>query len=229
MKIFQPIITGSLTVSGSAYFPTLVTSSTTVSNVVMYGANGRLFITASSAIGSGGGGGTPGGSNGQIQYNNSSTFGGVNKLTYDGTNLTGTGSFTGSFTGNFNGSITTAQTASYSTNFTVATTLVVDETITDFAKVASTIVGSNNLFQQATGSYTSAHCKYTVYKAANSRAGEFVVSWNGATTTYYDNATVDIGTTSDIVLSSAIVTSQIQINATAASSGWTVKMLTTFI
>jgi hypothetical protein len=42
--------TSSLTVSGSISFLNLVTSSATVSNVVMYGAGGKLFVTASSAI-----------------------------------------------------------------------------------------------------------------------------------------------------------------------------------
>jgi hypothetical protein len=51
----QVQITGSLNTSGSVFFRTLVTSSTAVSNVVMYGTNGQLFITASSAIGGGGG------------------------------------------------------------------------------------------------------------------------------------------------------------------------------
>lgn len=188
----------------------------------MYGTSGQLFITASSAIG-GGGGGTPVGNDGEIQYKNGSSFGGVDKLKFDGTNLVGTGSFTGSFTGQFNGSVTTAATASY------AVTFAIDETLTDFAKVASTIVGSDNLFQQATGSWTSAHGRYTVYKAGNSRAGEFVTSWNGTTVSYYDNATVDIGTTTDITFQSAIVTSQLQINAVAASSGWTVKMIVTYL
>lgn len=55
MKIFQPIVTGSLSTSGSVFFPSLVTSSTAVSNVVMFGTSGQLFITASSAIGGGGG------------------------------------------------------------------------------------------------------------------------------------------------------------------------------
>ena len=230
MKIFQPIVTGSFTVSGSVFLPSLVTSSTAVTNVVMYGANGQLFTTASSAIGGGGGGGgTPGGNNTEIQYNNAGSFGGVNKLTFDGTNLVGTGSFTGSFTGQFNGSITTAATASYATNFTIAQTLILDETLTDFAKVTSTIVGSNNLFQQATSSYTSAYGKYTTHKGANSRAGEFVTSWNGTTTSYYDNSTVDIGDTTDITFQSLIVTGQVQINAVAASSGWTVKMLVTYL
>ena len=228
MDIFEPTITGSLTASGSVFFSSLVTSSPAVSNVVMYGTNGQLFVTASSAIG-GGGSGTPGGSNTQIQYNNNGSFGGVDKLTFNGTNLVGTGSFTGSFTGQFNGSITTAATASHAVNFTIEQKLTLDETLIDFAKVNSTIVGSNNLFQQATGSHTSAHGRYTLYKGANARAGEFVTVWNGSTVTYYDNATTDIGNTSDIVLSSAIVTSQVQINAVAASSGWTIKMLTTYL
>jgi hypothetical protein len=230
MKIFQPTVSGSLTSSGSVFFPSLVTSSTAVSNVVMFGTNGQLFVTASTAIGGGGGGGgTPGGSNTQIQYNNAGSFGGVDKLTFDGTNLAGTGSFTGSFTGQFNGSITTALTASHAVNFTIEQKLTLDETLTDFAKVNSTIVGSDNLFQQATGSYTSAHGKYTLYKGANARAGEFVTVWNGTTTTYFDNATTDIGNTSDITFQSSIITSQIQINAVALSSGWTVKMLVTYL
>lgn len=229
MKIFQPIITGSFSVSGSVFFPTLVTSSTVVSNVVMFGTNGQLFTTASSAIGGGGGSTNPGGSNGQIQYNNSNTFGGVNKLTFDGTNLSGTGSFTGSFTGQFNGSITTAATASYATNFTIEQTLTLDETLTDFAKISNSIVGSPNLFTQATGSYTSAHGKYTLYNGANARAGEFVTVWNGTTTTYFDNATTDIGNTSNVTFQSSIVTNQIQINAVTATSGWYIKMLVTYL
>jgi hypothetical protein len=228
MKIFQPIVTGSFAVSGSVFFPSLVTSSTTVSNVVMFGANGELFTTASTAIG-GGGSGTPGGLNTQIQYNDGGSFGGVDKLTFDGTNLVGTGSFTGSFTGQFNGSITTALTASHAVNFTIEQKLTLDETLTDFAKIISTIVGPDNLFQQATGSYTSAHGKYTLYKGANARAGEFVTVWNGTSTTYFDNATTDIGNTSDITFQSLIVTSQIQITAIAATSGWTVKMLVTYL
>lgn len=225
------IVTGSLSTSGSVFFPSLVTSSTPVSNVVMFGTSGQLFVTASSAIGGGGGGGTtnPGGSSGQIQYNNSNAFGGVDKLTYDGTNLVGTGSFTGSFTGQFNGSITTAATASHAVNFTIEQKLTLDESLIDFAKVNSTAPTPNTLFDQATGSYTSAHGKYALYKDTNARAGEFVTVWNGTNTTYFDNATTDIGNTSDITFQSAIVSSQIRINATALSSGWTVKMLVTYL
>jgi hypothetical protein len=206
MKIFQPIVTGSLIVSGSVTAIDFTGS--------LYGSS-SYALTASYAMNGGGGGGTT------------------------------TGSFTGSFTGSLNGtasyaltaslllgSVTSASyaaTASTSTNFTVGSTLIIDQTLIDFASVNSTIVGSNNLFTQATGSYRSAFGKYTLYNGSNARAGEFYTVWNGTTVTYTDISTTDIGATSDIVFSSAIITGNIQINAVAGTSGWTIKMLTTFI
>jgi hypothetical protein len=122
-----------------------------------------------------------------------------------------------------------SSTSSYATNFVVEGTLVINETLTDSATINSSIVGSNNLFTQATGSYTSAFGKYTISNGSNARAGEFMTVWNGTTTTYTDTSTTDIGNTADITFTSAIVSSNIQIDAVAASSGWTIKMLTTFI
>lgn len=227
MKIFQPIVTGSLIVSGGVYFPSLFSSSD-ANSVVMLGSNGRLYITSSDSIG-GGGAGIPGGSANQIQYNSASVFGGVDKLTYDGVNLQGTGSFTGSFAGEFLGTVSSATTASYSSNFTIANSVSIGSSLTKAITYNSTIVGSNNLFEQFTGSYTSAHGKYTLYKSNNARAGEFVTVWNGTTTKFFDNSTEDIGSTSDITFSSVIVGADIQINAVAASSGWTIKMLITYL
>ena len=122
-----------------------------------------------------------------------------------------------------------AATSSYSTNFTVGSRLTIDETLTDYASVTSTIVGSNNLFTQATGSYTAAIGKYTIYSGTNTRAGEFMTAWNGTSTTYTDTSTTDIGDTSKITFSSTIVTGNVQINVGASISGFTVKMLVTFI
>jgi hypothetical protein len=217
MKIFQPIITGSFSVSGSVFFPTLVTSSTVVSNVVMFGANGQLFTTASSAIG---GGGVSG------DYVTTASFN-----AYTGSNTSqfaGTSSFalTASYVA---GTVQNAINAQSGSNFVITNTLSLNGTLTDTATINSTIVGSNNLFQQATGSRTSAHGKYTLYKGTDARAGEFVTVWNGTSTEYYDNSTRDIGNTTDITFQSLIVTGQIQINAIAASSGWTVKMITTYL
>jgi len=213
MRIFQPTITGSFTTSGSVFLKGL--TSTAQSNVVLIDtSSGQLYFTASAAIG------------------------GTN---IDSGSLVTTASFnayTGSNTSQFAGTASyasvasttiTAQTASYATNFVIGSTLALNGTLTDSSTINSTIVGANNIFQQSTGSYTSAHGKYTLYKGANSRAGEFITSWNAGNTSYYDNSTVDIGNTTDITFQSLIVTGQIQINAVAASSGWTVKMLVTYL
>lgn len=145
-----------------------------------------------------------------------------------------TGSNTSQFAGTASyasvaGTTITAQTASYATNFTIGSTLSLDGTLFDRSTINSTIVGTNNLFTQATGSYTSAHGKYTMYNGTNARAGEFVTVWNGTAVEYHDISTNDIGNAEDVTFESAIVTSDIQINAVALSSGWTVKMLITYM
>ena len=204
--------------SGSVFFPTLITSSTAVTNVVMYGTNGQLFTTASTAIG--GGGGVSG------DYVTTSSF---NAYTGSSTSqFAGTASFatTASFV---TGTVQNAVNAQSGSNFVITSTLLLDGNLMDSSTINSTIVGSNNLFTQATGLYTSAHGKYTVYKGTNSRAGEFVTAWNGTTTSYYDNLTADIGNTTDVSFTSSIVTGQIQINAGTITSGWTVKMLVTYL
>ena len=221
MRIFQPTISGSLTVSGS---------------VVAHSFTGSLqgsssyALTASFALNGGGGSSFP--------YTGDAIING--SLIVTGSTVSTTG-FTGSLQGTSSyalvaqtllGSVVSASyaaTSSYSTNFTVGSKLTIDETLTDYASVTSTIVGSNNLFTQATGSYTAAMGKYTLYNGANARAGEFMTTWNGTSTTYTDTSTTDIGDTSKITFSSAIVTGNVQINADALLSGFTVKMLVTFI
>lgn len=244
MKIFQPIVTGSLTVSGSV-------------NAIDF--TGSLFgtssyaITASFALNGGGGGGPA------FPFTGSAIITGSLVITGSTTSTQG---FTGSLFGTASwanntisssyalsssyavtashalvadtllGSVTSASyaaTASMGVNFVVQNTLTLNGTLTDSAIVLSTIVGSNNLFTQATGSRRSAFGKYTVYKGANARAGEFTTVWNGTTTVYTDTSTTDIGDTSDITFNSLIISGDIQINTIAASSGWTIKMLTTYI
>ena len=136
---------------------------------------------------------------------------------------------TNGITGSLLGTSSYAATSSYATNFTVEDTLTLNETLTDRATVLSTIVGSNNLYTQATESYTSAFGKYTLHNGANARAGELMIVWNGTSTSYTDTSTLDIGDTTDITFDSIIVGSNIEIDAVAGTSGWTIKILTTFI
>lgn len=122
-----------------------------------------------------------------------------------------------------------ATTADSGSNFVVTNTLRLDATLTDYATTNSTIVGVNNLYTQATSSFTAAFCKYTLSKGANARAGEFMTVWNGTDITYTDTATTDIGDTSDITFISSIVTGNIQISTIAASTGWNIKGIVTYI
>jgi len=93
-------------------------------------SNGAITIAAT------GGGGSPGGSNTQIQYNNSGSFGGVTNLTWNGVTLNATGSFKGNLDG----------TASYATN--AATASYVQNAVTaSFATVAVSL--TTNVFNVA--------------------------------------------------------------------------------
>jgi hypothetical protein len=182
MKIFQPIISGSFTTSGSVFFKGL--TSVAQSNVVLIDTgSGQLYVTASSALGGGGSG--------------------------NGFPFTGIAQITGSLI--------------------VTDTVQIDQSLIDYSSVNSSIVGNNNLYQIATGSYTAAFTKYVVSNGANARAGEFVTVWNGTTAVNYDNSTTDIGNTADVTFASAIVTNQIKIDAVTATSAWVIKSTTTFI
>ena len=134
-------------------------------------------------------------------------------------------SYTGSTTSQFAGTASFAQSSS---NFEITNTLRLDNTLTYYKTSTSTTSETLNLFQQATGSYTSAFVKYSILNGTNARAGEFVTVWNGTTVVNYDNSTTDIGNTAAVTFNSSIVSSQIQINA-VVSAGWTVKALATFI
>jgi hypothetical protein len=123
-----------------------------------------------------------------------------------------------------------AATASFSRDFTVGNTLVIDATLTDYASIAASSVGSNNLFSQNTGSYTSAFFKYTCASASfAARSGEVVAVWNGTSAQFTDFSTVDIGNTTPVTASVAIVSGQVQFNMQTNTSGWAIKSMATFI
>jgi hypothetical protein len=122
-----------------------------------------------------------------------------------------------------------ATTASYGNNFIAGNTLTIDQSLTDYHTVPSSIVGSNNMFNLATGSYSSAFFKYTVANGANARTGEVMAVWNGGSIQFTDNSTVDIGDTSTVIAEAAIAASSIQFNITTATSGWKLKSLGTFM
>ena len=116
-----------------------------------------------------------------------------------------------------------AATASYSDQFNIG------QTQTQYATVTSSINGSNTVFTQATGSYTSAFFKYTVTSGSNARSGEIMSVWNGTTSAFTDNSTIDIGTTTVVTSSVEISGANVQLNMQTNTSGWRIKSIATFM
>jgi hypothetical protein len=144
--------------------------------------------------------------------------------------------------------VTTAQTASYVLN-AVSASFATTATSASFAStssyansgfaigisqistatVASSIAGANNLFTTSTGSFSGAKYIYTATSASNARMGEVLAVWNGGSVQYTDISTLDIGTTTAVTASVAIVTAQAQLNFQTSNSGWTIKSQATFL
>ena len=95
--------------------------------------------------------------------------------------------------------------------------------------MATSISGVNNLFTDATGSFTSAFFKYVATNGSNTRAGDVLSAWNGSSAIYTDYSTVDIGSTAAVTASVAISGGNVQFNVQTNGSGWTIKSLVTYV
>jgi hypothetical protein len=123
-----------------------------------------------------------------------------------------------------------AATASYADTFTVKDDLFVGSSLTDYATVASSISGENNLFTKATASYASGFFKYVAMKGAARRAGEIIAVWNTAgTASFTDFTSTDIGDTSAVTASVDIAGSDIEFNIQTNNSGWILRSVGTFM
>ena len=130
-----------------------------------------------------------------------------------------------------NGLQDNAVSASYASSGSVfhVDKVVMDRSLMDYAQVNSSIVGSNNMFTQATGSYTSMFVNYTVASGSNARSGQIIAVWNDGTAEFMDVSTNDIGNTNAVTASVAIVTGEAQLNFQTNTSGWRIKSTATFI
>ena len=122
-----------------------------------------------------------------------------------------------------------ATNALSASSFTITSTLNFDGTLTDYNAIASTIVGTNNVFAQSTGSYRSGFFKYTAINGTNARTGEVMVAWNGANIVFTDFATTDIGATNDVTMSVALAAGTVQFNAITQGSGWNIRSIGTYM
>ena len=207
--------------------------------------DGRLFYGSGSAgtvkeftgSGSSGGSGTPGGSNTQIQYNNAGAFGGVPVLTYDGTNLNVTGSFSGSLAG-------TAATASYLNTLNQNLTLSGSLNVTGSLNVLGPILigsglapalndttkvtvnsGITTIYSIPTASYDGAFFDYVIHSGSNARAGQIMSLWSGTTAKFTETTTTDFGDTSAFTFGVNISGSNLILSSSATSNSWTVKAI----
>jgi hypothetical protein len=122
-----------------------------------------------------------------------------------------------------------AVTASYALTASAATVFNIGASQQRYSTVNSSVVGSNNLFNQVTGSFTAGFYKYTITSASNARSGEVWAVWNNGNVQYTDNSTVDIGVTTAVTFSVDIISSQAQFNAQTNTSDWTIKSFVTYM
>jgi len=223
-------VTGSLGISGSV----------TATNFTGSLLGTASFATSASWAPGGGGGGTPGGSNTQIQYNNASTFGGVPVLTFDGTTLRATGSFTGSLTGALIGTASFATSASWApsaggSTFPFTGTAVITGSLvvtgsfdlnnTRFNSTSSaTTAGTTIVSSNATASFNSAFYNYYISSGSNARAGQIMSVWSGSTINYTEVTTTDIGNTNTASLAVTLATGNVRLSFTAPGV-WTVRSI----
>ena len=134
--------------------------------------------------------------------------------------------------GTVSASISQANGLQVNTDTTITGALTINQSSIKYNLVNANAVATWEIFNQATGSHTSAFVKYTVSNGTNSRAGEFITNWNNTSVEYTDISTKDIGNTSGVVFTSLLEVldpSKIVIRAAVGTSGWTIKALATFI
>jgi len=223
--------------SGSVYTTPFVSST----GILHYSSSlDRLLTTASCAVNALTAsyaltalGVTPAGNTNEIQYNvNGTNFGGVSALTYDGSTLTGTGSFTGRFDGNlrlglFRGTRTTIPApASKGDEVLVYTQQIIagtftnddvirvhyriDQTTTDTARYRIYIANTDN-FSDVSGSLTNLIANVTASSAVRYVGIKRDLSYDGSKLRFMNSGststTDDIATTLPISEFTADMTS----------------------
>jgi len=180
--------------NGSGFTRTTLTAG---SNITITNSAGGISIAST-------GGGTPGGSTTQIQYNNAGAFAGSSNLTFDGTNLTsgGTVVMASSFKRNIliNGNFLVNQRGYVSGTATASGSYMHD-------RWKSTTTNSNYTFTQGTPDTTITIAAGTIAQIVedkNVAGGVYTLSWTGTATA---RVAINGGTTSGAYAASPITTS----------------------
>ena len=151
------------------------------------------------------------------QLSNTQTMTGSVNITgslnlYGNQNITGSLNVSGSLTGSdarFSGFVT-IQSASL-----------------DYGQNTSVTLGAYRVIaSEATSSYRAAFFDYVMFSGSVVRAGSVFSTWSGSATEYYENYTADLGgSTSGVVLQTAISSTAIQLQASSSTSAWTIRSL----
>jgi hypothetical protein len=89
--------------------------------------------------------------------------------------------------------------------------------------------GTQTISTNATASFTAAFYNYTLASGSNTRAGQFIATWNDGSIQYMDNSTVDIGSTLPVALTASLSGANVLLTSTLPSTGWTIKTLVNLI
>jgi len=154
----------------------------------------------------------------------------------------------------FGNALTDTQTMTGSVNITGSLTLRGDSILSGSLIVTGSLTGSNARFSgivtvqsasfdygqnlsvsagayrviasEATSSFRCAFFDYVMFSGSIVRAGTVTSTWSGSVTEYYENYTADLGgSTSGVVLQTAISSSAIQLQASSSTSAWTIRSL----
>ena len=152
------------------------------------------------------GGGTPGGSNKEVQFNDGGAFGGNSNFVFDDTNTRlGINTATPSHTLEING------------DFKVDSSLIESFSATALTSGVHIVAALDSTTHARVGMFVD----YTIYETTgnSTRAGRVMIASNGTSITSTDNSTADIGNTTGAIWSAVINTSSIDVTLTVPATG----------
>ena len=114
----------------------------------------------------------------------------------------------------------------FTSNVTVTGSVIIDGGLFDTITTGSLPSGSHLLYSFSTASYQAGFFDYYVISGSNFRAGTIMSVAGAGTYRFTDQATPDIGDTTNLQFSMSLDTSNLQLYASASSNSWTIK--TTF-
>jgi hypothetical protein len=127
----------------------------------------------------------------------------------------------------------TASNASFSGSVRITGSLALTGSLTigsaflDYNQNLSVATGSYQVIaSEPTASYRAAFFDYVAFSGSISRAGSVHTVWSASVTEWFENYTADLGgSTSGIILQTAISSGNIQLQATASNAAWSIRSL----